>query len=333
MGPDQRSTESTESLERDSSDLPRSLAGPPTEVGAREGPESPESLELSWGSGGEELPLEGPALDRGEWKISSSSDESSLDELFIDSDEERSRLPDAEERSRREEEFRRFAASLEFRVVLDPEERGARRRAREEVTVVTLGGTKVPIRTLVQTSTYLDLYGEARKALGLPLRGTSTSLALVVDSMTGGQRRDLRLRQILEPKRTFCLPEVRGCRLLAVLTGPGSPQGRLNVRTDEGPGSRLVEPARLGARGETEEVFPRQELESPRKRVVPRGLRPGEPWGRLVEPAGLGARGETEGFPAPRAREPANGLRPALERGSTLDTAEAKSTVSEISPR
>ena len=40
------------------------------------------------------------------------------------------------------------------------------------ITLRQLSGTEIFIRTLVQTSTYRDLYDEARRALDIPLRRT-----------------------------------------------------------------------------------------------------------------------------------------------------------------
>ena len=71
--------------------------------------------------------------------------------------------------------LRAFALTLRKRAVISLAEKALE----DEIIVYSMSGEEYRIETLTGTSTFLDFYQQVRIVLGLPLRATSISLALV----------------------------------------------------------------------------------------------------------------------------------------------------------
>ena len=112
--------------------------------------------------------------------------------------------------------LRAFAATLPTRVQISMDN-----RARQQDAIVrSVAGTEHRIDTLVESSTFLDLYMEARKKMHLPLSATSISLALVFDSAQSGCGQSFMQNEIVHPSRVLCRRLVRGCCFLAIVHRP-----------------------------------------------------------------------------------------------------------------
>ena len=126
--------------------------------------------------------------------------------------------------------LRAFALTLRKRAVISLEERDMA----DDIIVYSVNGNAYRIESLTRSSTFLDFYQEARKALGLKLRATSTSLALLFHSAApncnicpdgGGAR--FRPDEVLAPKREPCRSLLKGCRFQAVITSTNLPDWEL----------------------------------------------------------------------------------------------------------
>ena len=84
------------------------------------------------------------------------------------------------------------------------------------VRVQTLAGHVYTLHGLSKTSTYLDLYQAARLTLGIPVRASSISLALVFHSTVRHDRPFVR-SAIVPALRTSCWWRVHGCLFDAVM--------------------------------------------------------------------------------------------------------------------
>ena len=103
------------------------------------------------------------------------------------------------------------------------------RKRAEAIIVYSMSGKEHRIETLTSNSTFFDFYQQAWTVLGLPLKATSTSVALVFLSA----RPNCNIRpdggaqfspdEILEPSRVKCKHLLLGCCFQAVITG-GPPQ-------------------------------------------------------------------------------------------------------------
>ena len=99
----------------------------------------------------------------------------------------------------------------------------------DAIIVYSMSGKEHRIETLTSRSTFLDFYEQVRTVLGLELRATSISLALVFlwaapnCNIRPGGGAQFSPNEILEPRRDECKRLLLGCCFQAVTTG-GPPQ-------------------------------------------------------------------------------------------------------------
>ena len=115
--------------------------------------------------------------------------------------------------------MRSFAASLGMRRVKSTEETRIQQIRCNQIILQKLNGDQLLVpqgedaKGLVAQSTYADLYAIARGLLGLQLRGSSMSLALVFNRCFREGCRFQRGEIVMPPHGSYCccLQAVRGC--------------------------------------------------------------------------------------------------------------------------
>ena len=118
--------------------------------------------------------------------------------------------------------LRAFALTLRKRAVISLAEKALE----DEIIVYSMSGEEYRIETLTGTSTFLDFYQQVRIVLGLPLRATSISLALVFQSaapnrnIRPGGGAQFSPNEILEPLRVECRSLLKGCCFQALVSRP-----------------------------------------------------------------------------------------------------------------
>ena len=109
--------------------------------------------------------------------------------------------------------MRSFAASLGMRRVKSTEETRIQQIRCNQIILQKLNGDQLLVAKLEADSTYADLYLIARGLLGLPLRGSSISLALVFNKCFR-EYCDFKPGEIVMPtygSKRYCQQAVRGC--------------------------------------------------------------------------------------------------------------------------
>ena len=119
------------------------------------------------------------------------------------------RLASLIERSQNRDQMRQDARRLAGRSVRSMESR-AIDAPKRQILIRLPSGREIPISGLVATSTYYDFHMEVRRVLGIPLRATSTSIAIIFNSSCCPEC-GFQEKQIIPCGDVLCKRALRGC--------------------------------------------------------------------------------------------------------------------------